>query len=314
MQKSHKQSGRNTLPRDSKCKPPRELPQELFGCFENGVLYLDTPKWEKDDAKALQDASPFPIEAAAMTDAKGEQQEPEPAAGIFLACGFPSVRKGDERGVVLVLPALLQRDGRLVVAPDMPPVINEAYFEPQDQPRSPILGSLEDLHETQASLDWPESASWSAIGEATSEFFAAFNKSNSSLRDYVTERGKPLSVWAVPYERNDSMVLHLKALYNQLTLDADANAAALYSSICARKEPDTPVNRRKTPACPEAHGPYERRLWARSEPARRSASLHRDARRQGSGSQRPAWHRQDSLPSRHYRYDARECHTRRRAS
>ncbi|MGD9006900.1 MAG: AAA domain-containing protein [Desulfobacteraceae bacterium] len=220
------------------------LDKLTFDEIESGQLRCESEvlKGFWDDAKALQDASPFPIEAAAMTDAEGEQQAPEPAAGIFLACGFPSARKGDERGVVLVLPALLQRDGRLVVAPDMPPVINDAYFEPQDQPRSPILGSLEDLHETQASLDWPERASWSAVWEATNEFFSALNKSNSSLRDYVTGRGKPLSVWAVPYERDDAMVLHLKALYNQLTLDADANAAALYSSICARKEPEPPLS------------------------------------------------------------------------
>lgn len=328
------------LPRDTKAKPPKHLPKALHACYKNGVLYLDTPKWEKDDAKAqgalwdweikkwwiatdmdwrkfrrwlpipelprhappkglpakvaryylslleqanpdemgnnklrldhltfdevelgelqrevevlqafwdeakeFQDASPFPLEPAGATDAKGKTKDPEPTVGIFLACGFPSARKGDERGVVLVLPALLQRDGRLVVAPEMPPVINEAYFEPQDQPRSPILGSLEDLHEGQATLDWPDSASWKTIWEATNDFFAALNGDHSSLRDYTTERGKPFSLWAVPYERNDAMVLHLKALYNQLTLDSDAEAAALYSSICAREEPQPPLAR-----------------------------------------------------------------------
>ncbi len=331
---------RYPLPRDTKAKPPKHLPKPLHACFKNGVLYLETPRWEKDDAKALgarwdwenrrwwvptemdwrkfrqwlpiselprhappkglpakvaryylslleqaspdemgnnklrlenltfdeiesgklqretkvleafwdeakelQDASPFPLEPADTTDAKDETKEPEPTVGIFLACGFPSARKSDKRGVVLVLPALLQRDGRLVAAPDIPPVINEAYFEPQDQPRSPILGSLEGLHEVQATLDWPDDGSWTTIWEATNDFFAALNEDHTNLREYATERGKPFSVWAVPYERNDAMVLHLKALYNQLTLDSGAKAAALYSSICARKEPQPPLPR-----------------------------------------------------------------------
>ncbi|MBK8012126.1 MAG: hypothetical protein IPK13_12320 [Deltaproteobacteria bacterium] len=333
-------SNKGPLPRDPQAKPPKHLPKALHACFRNGVLYLDTPKWEKDDAKALgarwdweikkwwisidmdwrkfrrwlpipelprhappkglpakvaryylslleqanpdemgnnklrldhltfdeiesgelqreaevleafwdeakalQDASPFPLEPAGATDAKGKATEPEPTVGIFLACGFPSARKGDERGVLLVLPALLRRDGGLVVAPDMPPVINEAYFEPQDQPRSPILGSLEELHEVQSTLDWPNSASWKTIWEAANDFFATLNESHSRLRDYVTERGKPFSLWAVPYERNDAMVLHLKALYNQLTRDSDAEAATLYASICAREEPQPPLPR-----------------------------------------------------------------------
>lgn len=338
--KGNGRGNRYALPRDPMAKPPKQLPRPLHACFKNGVLYLDTPKWEKDDAKALgarwdweikkwwistdmdwrkfrrwlpipelprhapptrlpakiaryylslleqanpdemgnnklrldhltfdeiaagelqreaevleafwdeakelQDASPLPLEPAGAPDGIGETKEPEPTVGIFLACGFLSARKGDVRGVVLVLPALLRRDGRLVVAPDMPPVINEAYFEPQDQPRSPLLGALEDLHEREATLDWPDSASWTTIWKATNDFFAALNDDNSSLHDYATERGKPFSVWAVPYERNDAKVRHLKALYNQLTLDSDAEAAALYASICARNEPKPPLPR-----------------------------------------------------------------------
>lgn len=325
------------LPRDSKAKPPKHLPKLLHACFKNGVLYLETPKWQKDGAKALgarwdwenrkwwisadmdwrkfrrwlpvfelprhappkglparvaryylslieqanpdemgnnklrldhltfdeiesgqlrcdaeaieefwnearklQDASPFPLEPAAV-EVKGKNEGPMPAVGIFLACGSPSAGMGKKREVVLVLPALLQRNGRLVVAPDMPPVINEAYFEPQDQPRPIVLGSLKDLHELLATLDWPVGDSWAAIWKATNDFFTALNESHTSLRDYVTKQGKALLVWAVPYERNDAMVRHLKALYNQLTLDSEADAAALYSSICAREKPEPPL-------------------------------------------------------------------------
>jgi hypothetical protein len=214
-----------------------------FDAIESGQLKCDAEAlgafW--NEAKELQDASPFPLEQAAANE--GGKDEHEPTVGIFLACGFPSTRKGDERGVVLVLPALLQRDGCLVVAPDMPPVINEAYFAPQDQPRSPVLGSLDELHEHLATLDWPGGASWSTTWQSTNALFAALNESRNSLRDYVTERGKPLSVWAVPYERNDAMVLHLKALYNQLTIDSEAEAATLYRSMCTREEPHPPLCR-----------------------------------------------------------------------
>lgn len=41
------------LPRDTMAKPPKHLPKALHTCFKNGVIYLDTPMAEKDEAKAL---------------------------------------------------------------------------------------------------------------------------------------------------------------------------------------------------------------------------------------------------------------------
>ena len=175
------------------------------------------------EARKLHEKSPFPLASAT-----GSGDAAPKFAGVVVIVGwkFPKFRQA-----LLALPALLTEDGAFLAAQHRPPIINPAYFEPQDRKRLPILGSRQDLDEHMAELDWPLDPSWQETWEATNALFQSLADANVTLHELRPDTARPPSIWLVPHESNDESVIHLKALYNQLSND-NSPVPALYKTIC----------------------------------------------------------------------------------
>ena len=179
------------------------------------------------EARKLHEKSPFPLSPfMASKDAQGV--EPPPLAGIVVIFGWRFRRS---RQVLLALPALMAEDGTLLAAEYRLPIINPAYFEPQEKKRLPLLGSRADLDERIIELDWTNPQPWQDAWQAINALFQSLNKEKSTLQDFRPETTKPPSIWLVPHEHQDESVTHLKALYHQLSYDK-TSAPKLYRTTC----------------------------------------------------------------------------------
>jgi hypothetical protein len=173
---------------------------------------------------------------APLEPAGGRKSGQPEAAAICVTFGFmppPSARC--QRRVVLLLPALVEATGKLVAAAHTPPVINEAYYEPQDTPRSPVLGRVDALHERSTKFDWPGASEWPTTWAALNALFKSTTDKAVSLRDVIDDAGHRVCVWSVAYDLDNSMVRHLRALYAQLVA-TDPACVSLYAGVCEGSE------------------------------------------------------------------------------
>ena len=187
------------------------------------------------EARKLHEKSPFPL-----TPKTGSRDTAPRLAGIVVIVGwkFPKFRQA-----LLALPALITEDGAFVAAQHRPPIINPAYFAPQDRKRLPLLGLRENLDEHMVELDWPLDQSWQEVWQATNALFQSVANENTTLHDFRPATTRPPSIWLVPHEHHDESVIHLKALYHQLSND-NSSIPDLYKTICEANSPREPSDPR----------------------------------------------------------------------
>ena len=213
-----------------------------FDELENGQLHRAASLLEEfwKASRARHDKAPYPLRPVrGVNPAIAEQ-----LAGVVVVVGWVHNK---HRQVLLALPALLSEEGALVAAQLRLPIINPAYFEPQDRPRRPVVGTHCALDEAMADLmDWTEDRPWEEAWRATETLFQAVNEKHSTLREFAPQDAKPPALWLVAHDRHDEAVVHLMALYRQLSYE-QAAVPPLYAGLCegVESQPSLPLERQR---------------------------------------------------------------------
>lgn len=221
--------------------------------------------------KKKQDAAPAPLEPEDAANAA-------PTVAVLVAYGWRNQDPKKNRAL-LAIPALVSEGGELSVVSTALPAFNDAYAEPQDTLRKPSLGDRARLETAMRKLPWPETGSWADAWDLVQSVVAAQRpKAPHALRDLHDGSDKPVSIWLVPYERNDKSK-HLKALYAQLVATGERQAP-LFAAICDSEPAADPLDASECRAHRRSHTGHMGGDFG-LDPSQREGLLHLLATRAG---------------------------------
>ena len=188
------------------------------------------------EAQGRHEKSSFPLAPDSSWKTHGKDGNSD-LAGVIVTFGWKAGEgRGAGRHVLLALPALLSEGGVLVAAAHRPPIVNPAHFEPQERRRRPVVGDREILEARMEEESWVADRPWQEAWQAANEFFRSVTRAGVALDGFRPEDAPRPSVWLVAHEQYDESVVHLRALYNQLSFDK-ADRPRLFHEVCEGREP-----------------------------------------------------------------------------